>query len=156
MKVASHIEKFHRLDRAAKRLSPEIDTELWIWTSMNACVHLLNAALHHSGTTDETDSFHTQVEGLYSCPDRASGMLRDAMHRPGDVMHLGQPRIDAPLPQAVERACAPLHFIEDLRGPYVRETATLPPGASRQWENAYRECVTAFAAILGLAQPDGR
>src|SRR6185437_6733231 len=65
MKIETHIDKFHRLDAALGRLRPDADCELWIWTAMNACVNLLNAALHRARLTEETDSFHTQVEGLY-------------------------------------------------------------------------------------------
>ena len=71
MKIEAHIAKYYRLDDALARLRPDVDYELWVWTAMNACVNLLNAALHRAGITDETDSFHTQVEGLYARPDEA-------------------------------------------------------------------------------------
>src|SRR5678815_478180 len=100
MKIESHLAKFHRLDATLRKLDPGTDQELWIWTAMNAGVHLLNAALHDCSATIDTDSFHSQVEGLYAVPDRASGRLRDVMHVPGDVMHVGQPTIATPLSPA--------------------------------------------------------
>lgn len=151
MKIAAHRDKFRRLDATLRRLDPRTDCELWIWTAMNAGVHLLNAALHHVGATTETDSFHTQVEGLYAVPDRARGTLTDALHEPGDVMHFGQPAIQCTLPFAIERACASLKLIEDLREPHVRGSEPIEPGAEQVWERAYLECVEHLLTSLGAS-----
>jgi hypothetical protein len=152
MKIASHLDKFRRLDAALARLDAGEDQELWIWTAMNAGVHLLNAALHAAGATTETDSFHTQVEGLYAEPERATGALRDAMHAPGDVMHVGQPRLGAALPDAIERASAALRSIEDLRERFVRGSERADREAQASWRAAYRTCVRELAAALGIAE----
>lgn len=150
MKIDTHIEKFHRLDAALGRLRPDVDRELWIWTAMNACVNLLNAALHRARLTDETDSFHTQVEGLYARPDRARGTLTDAIHPPGDVMHVGQPALGAPLPDAIANASVALTLIENLREPYVRGGDVPAAGATAEWERAYRTCVDELSHALGI------
>lgn len=71
MKIAAQLEKFRRLDATLAHLDPRADCELWIWTAMNAGVHLLNAALHRAGATREVDSFHTQVDGLFGAPGQA-------------------------------------------------------------------------------------
>ena len=149
MKVASHIEKFWRLDAMKRRLNAETDCELWIWTAMNACTHLLNAALHHCKATEEVDSFHTQVDGLYVIPDRVNGTLHDAMHAPGDVMHVNQPPIAGPLPPALEKASASLRNIENLRDPFVRGMKQVPQGAEKKWESAYQQCVIQLSTVLG-------
>lgn len=115
---------------------------------MNAGVHLLNAALHASQATQETDSFHTQVEGLYAIADRASGTLRDAMHAPGDVMHAGQPPLAAPLPADIERASAALRAIEDLREPFVRGSERAGMRLQQDWLAAYATCVRELRAAL--------
>jgi hypothetical protein len=156
MKTASHIEKFRRLDIVKQRLDPAADRELWIWTAMNACTHLLNAALHHCGVTEETDSFHTQVEGLYVVPDRDKGTLIDSQHLPGDVMHVGQPPIRHAPPAAIERACAALKVIEDLREPYVRGNETVKSDAAGQWELAYLDCVAQLFKALGMPAEDNK
>ena len=148
MKIASHLEKFRRLDAVLGRLDPRSDQELWIWTAMNAGVHLLNAALHACGATKETDSFHSQVEGLYAVPDRTSGALRDAMHSPGDVMHVGQPPLAARLPAGIERASAALHTIEDLREPFVRGSERADARLQQEWLAAYATCVRELLAVL--------
>jgi hypothetical protein len=153
MKVATHIEKFWRLDDALSRLRADADYELWVWTAMNACVNLLNAALHKSGLTGETDSFHTQVEGLYARPNRTTGTLTDAMHAPGDVMHAGQPALGTPLPEAIARASTALAFIEDLREPFVRGADAPSAGATAEWEHAYRTCVQELRGMLDMAVP---
>jgi hypothetical protein len=148
MNVQSHLDKFRRLDAAVTRLDPERDPELWIWAAMNACTHLLNAALHRSGASTETDSFHTQIDGLYAVPDRQRGLLSDAIHAPGDVMHVGQPPLAAPLPSHIERACEALRIIENLREPYVRGDQVPPQGVERQWRDAYRTCVSLLQRAL--------
>ena len=149
MKIAAHLDKFRRLDASLCRLDPHSDSELWIWTAMNAGVHLLNAALHHAGATDEVDSFHTQVEGLYAVPDRERGTLADVMQAPGDVMHVGQPSITRPLPSTVEQAAKSLKVIEDLREPYVRGSEPIREGAEEDWVLAYRACVEELLRFLG-------
>ena len=151
MKIETHIDKFHRLDAALGRLRPDADCELWIWTAMNACVNLLNAALHRARLTEETDSFHTQVEGLYACPDRAHGTLTDAVHPPGDVMHAGQPALGTPLPDAIANASVTLALIENLREPYVRGSEAPAAGASAEWERAYRTCVDRLSETLNIS-----
>jgi len=153
MKIQSHVDKFHRLDAARQRLDPVNDCELWIWTCMNAGVHLLNAALHASGATEETDTFHSQVEGLYARPDRATNALVDVMHPPGDVMHYGQPPIAAGVPVEVQRAGAALRVIEDMREPYVRGEATPSRDVVAAAEEAYRVCVRSLGAVLRMPLP---
>jgi len=64
MKIEAHLTKFRRLDAMKQRLDVEVDRELWIWTSMNAATHLLNAALHHCGASAETDSFACRTRVL--------------------------------------------------------------------------------------------
>lgn len=151
MKIETHIDKFRRLDAALARLRPDVDCELWIWTAMNACVNLLNAALHRARLTDESDSFHTQVEGLYARPDRTQGTLTDAVHSPGDVMHAGQPALGTPLPDALAKASIALNLIENLREPYVRGSDAPGPGATAEWERAYRTCVEQLSHALGIS-----
>ena len=150
MKNDTHIDKFRRLDASLKRLRPDVDYELWIWTAMNACVNLLNAALHRSGLTDETDSFHTQVEGLYARPDRIRGTVSDAIHAPGDVMHAGQPALATPLPDAIAKASSALAFIEDLREPFVRGSGAPTTEETTDWERAYRTCIHELSLVLDL------
>ncbi len=153
MKVASHIEKFRRLNDALGRLRSDADYELWVWTAMNACVNLLNAALHEADLTDETDSFHSQVEGLYVRPDRITGVLTDTMHAPGDVMHAGQPALAKPLPDGIARASTALALIEGLREPFVRGAEAPGVGSTAAWEEAYRTCVQELCSVLDVAVP---
>lgn len=151
MKIASHLEKFRRLDATLRRLEPGRDQELWIWTAMNAGVHLLNAALHACNATTESDSFHSQVEGLYAVPDRATATLRDAMHAPGDVMHVGQPPLAPPLPVGIERASAALRTIEDLRERFVRGSRRADERMQHDWRAAYATCTRELLAVLETA-----
>lgn len=150
MKIAAHLMKFRRLHSMVQRLDIQADCELWIWTAMNAGNHLLNAALHHVGATQETDSFHTQVEGLYCVPDRMNGTVRDTVHAPGDIMHIGQPLIEGQLPFAVNNACAMLQIIENLREPYVRGSRPADPTETEQWKDAYQSCVVQLASVLDV------
>lgn len=151
MKIAAHLEKFDRIDATLGRLDVADDPELWIWTAMSAATHLLNAALHACAATRETDSFHTQTMGLYAVPLRERGGFRDEMHEPGDVMHVGQPPISAPLPEAISGACAALQILEDLRETHVRGSEPIPPGAADRWSAAYASCVEGLQSALAEA-----
>ena len=153
MKIESHLDKFRRLHEMQARLDPSEDRELWIWTAMNASVNLLNASLHRHGITREADSFHTQIDGLYVVPDRRNGTLHDSLELPGDVMHVGQPALDLPLPPAIERAGRNLRTIEDLREPYVRGNGVPPAGIEHQWQAAYAQCVRELCQALDLTPP---
>jgi hypothetical protein len=153
VRIAAHIEKYRRLATSLQRFDPRSDPELWIWTAMNAGVHLLNAALHHAGITDEVDSFHTQVEGLYVVPDRTNGTFADVIHAPGDVMHVGQPPIERQMPAAIELASASLKVIEDLREAYVRGSDPIREGAEAEWVRAYEACVKHLLEVLGASSP---
>jgi hypothetical protein len=150
MKNSSHIAKFHRLDAALAKLDAESDSELWIWTAMNACVNLLNAALHHSGLTQESDLFHTQVEGVYARPDRGTGTLTDVAAEPGDVMHAGQPALSTPLPAGLQKASLALASIEDLRETFVRGSDVPTKRMTEDWQHAYRSCRLELCRILNI------
>lgn len=151
MKIASHIEKFRRLDATLGRLAPATDQEMWIWTAMNAGVHLLNAALHTCGATREEDAFHSQVEGLYAVPDRATGAMHDELRPLGDVMHVGQPPIIAPVPPAIERASVALRTIEDLRERFVRGGEQASAAQGVEWRAAYASCVRELSTVVASA-----
>ena len=153
MKIATHIEKFRRLDEARGRFRADVDYELWIWTSMQACVNLLNAALHQAGVTEETDSFPTQVPGLYARPDRATGTLTDVVHGPGDVMHADDPILATSVPEAIAKASAALALIEGVREQYARGNEVFRPEAIPDWDRAYRICMSELSRVLGLPMP---
>lgn len=150
MKNSSHIAKFHRLDTALGKLDAENDSELWIWTAMNACVNLLNAALHHAGLTHESDLFHTQVEGVYARPDRSAGTLTDVTAAPGDVMHAGQPALSTPLPAGLQKASLSLASIEELRESFVRGSDVPTKQMTEEWQRAYRSCRAELCQILHI------
>lgn len=135
-----------------RRLDPDGDQEVWIWTAMNAGVHLLNGALHACGATVEVDSFHSQVEGMYLVPDRVTGTLRDAVHVPGDVMHVGQPPLAAPLPPGIERASTALRAIENLRERFVRGSERGDASLQRDWIAAYAVCVRELLVVLDASE----
>ena len=151
MKVSAHAEKFRRLDSVLQRFDPVTDSEMWIWTAMNGCTHLLNAALHLIGASAETDSFHTQTSGLYAVPDRARGTLSDSMHAPGDVMHVGQPRINKALPPNLAAACDALRTLEDLRASHVRGSDAVDAAMAETWKHTYRRCVDELAKTVDMA-----
>jgi len=149
MKIESHLVKFRRMDITLAHLSPLNDPELWIWTAMNGCTHLLNAALHWCGVTEEKDSFHTQVMGLYSVPNGPAGLV-DSLHEPGDVMHVHQPPLAKVLSPALDSACAALRILEDLREPHVRGCDPINSGEEQRWIEAYRRCVDQLKFAMSL------
>src|SRR5215831_5406274 len=96
MHVAAHLQKIARLERMRSSLDPEADFELWFWAAMHAGTHAFNAALHHAGITPQERAFATQP-GVHLVA-RADGTFVPELRAAGDVLHVGRPAIEAPLP----------------------------------------------------------
>ena len=119
MKVASHLEKIARLELLRARLDPLADFELWFWAGMTAGTHAVNAALHHAGITDDGDAYPSQP-GVYLV-GQPDGSLKPCFRRLGDVLHVGRPPIDAPVPEDIATMMHQMEFVERYRDPCVRE-----------------------------------
>jgi hypothetical protein len=119
MNASSHLEKIAKLEELRRRLDPAGDFELWFWAGMTAGTHAVNAALHHAKVTEDDDVFPTQP-GVYLVP-QANGSLRPAFRPLGDVLHVGRPRIDAPIPEDVTAMMRAMEIVERHRDPCVRD-----------------------------------
>jgi hypothetical protein len=119
MNTSSHLEKIAKLEDLRRRLDPAGDFELWFWAGMTAGTHAVNAALHHAKVTEGDDVFPTQP-GVYLVP-QANGSLRPAFRPLGDVLHVGRPRIDAPVPEDVTAMMRAMEIVERHRDPCVRD-----------------------------------
>jgi hypothetical protein len=141
MNPAAHLEKIARLEDLRARLHPLDDFTLWFWTAMNAGTHAVNAALHHAGITRADDVYPTQP-GIYLVPSPGTG-LEPAFHPLGDVLHVGRPRIDAPVPPDVAEMMGLMEIIEEHRDPCVR-------GDRQPTQAIVDECEAALSRCLGL------
>jgi hypothetical protein len=119
MNASSHLEKIAKLEELRRRLDPAGDFELWFWAGMTAGTHAVNAALHHAKVTEDDDVFPTQP-GVYLVP-QANGSLRPAFRPLGDVLHVGRPRIDTPIPEDVTAMMRAMEIVERHRDPCVRD-----------------------------------
>ncbi len=118
MNVAAHQEKIRKLEALRARLEPLEDFELWFWAAMNAGTHAVNAALHHAGVTRPDDVFPTQP-GVYLTP-QAQGRLAPAFRPLGDVLHVGRPKVDGPVPGDIAAMMQAMELIEHHRDPCIR------------------------------------
>ena len=118
MNTASHLEKIAKLEALRARLDPLEDFELWFWAAMTAGTHAVNAVLHHAGITRDDDVFPTQP-GVYLVP-QPDGAVRAAFHPLGDIMHVGRPKVDGPIPEDVANMMREMEIIEHHRDPCVR------------------------------------
>lgn len=141
MRIANHREKARRIDAARSRLEPRRDLELWLWSSASAGNHLLNAALHQFGITEEDDCYPTQVAGVYIACDASGGGTRRLLKDPGDVLHLGMPPLAGSLPSRLDPACDALARIEAAAERYIR-------GVEPASEEAIRECASAYTTMM--------
>ena len=149
MEIATHKEKIARLSDLMDRLDPQEDFEIWMWACMSAATNALNASLHHLGATQPFDYWPHQIPGLYVEPTPLSPWhWKRIFAVPGDVIHIGLPPFDAPVPPAVLEAIKGLHIIEDLRETHVRGGGAITADLVAACAQAYRRCMGAFDAIL--------
>ena len=140
MHIDAHLLKISRLERSRSRLDPEADFELWFWATMLAGTHALNAALHHAGLTCERRAFPTQP-GVYLVP-QDDGALAPQLLAPGDVLHIGRPRIEGELPADVQRMAHAMEAIEAHRDPCVRLGRAATPQICADCDAALQECLS--------------
>ncbi|MBP0619624.1 hypothetical protein [Cupriavidus consociatus] len=146
MKVRSHQEKIGRLQALRARLDPQQDFGLWFWAGMTAGTHAVNAALHHAGVTLDEDRFPTQP-GVYLVP-QPDGSLRPAFGPLGDVLHVGRPKVEAPVPADIAAMMAAMEEIEHYRDPCLREGLEPTPAIAGVCDAALRRCLALLAVRL--------
>ena len=151
MKVAGHLEKVKRFDAVRGRLDPGEDFELWFWMTLSAGTNALNAALHRVGATDDGEYFCTQAVDVYLGLDEASGTWKPVIRFGCDIIHVGMPEIDKPLPPALEAACRAMEVLEEVRDPCVRGDAAVTAEVIAACDAAYRECLALTGRVLGPA-----
>lgn len=139
MNVAAHLEKVAKLETLRRRLDPLEDFELWFWAAMNAGTHAVNAALHDAGVTLDSDVFPTQP-GVYLAP-RPDGSLVPELRPLGDIMHVGRPKVDAPLPGDVTEMMRAMEVIEHHRDPCVRGDREPTRAIADECDAALRRCL---------------
>jgi len=139
MHIADHVHKLTKLERLRGRLEPLPHFELWFWATMTAGTHAVNAALHHAGVTEAADAFAMQP-GVYLVP-APDGTLRPAFCALGDVLHVGRPVIEAPVPADVVQMMHAMERIETHRDPCVREGRVPTQGIVDECDQALRECL---------------
>jgi hypothetical protein len=145
--IAGHLEKFQRFDAVRRRLDPSEDFELWFWMTLNAGTNALNAALHCIGATDGGEYFCTQAVDVYLEGD-GHGAWKPVIRFGCDVVHVGMPEIEGPLPPALEGACRALGTLEEVRDPCVRGDQDITPELIAACDRAYRDCVALIGTVL--------
>ena len=146
MKIVAHIEKFGRFEQARALFDPLDDFELWYWCLLSGGTALINAALHRAGITRESDRFVTQVPDVYAVPE--SGGARFEIAFGEDIIHVGLPEIDTPLPAELQAAFREMEFIERYRDPCVRGDYPITRELVDSIDAAYRRCVDAARGVL--------
>ena len=141
MKTSSHLEKITKLETLRRKLDPTDDFELWFWAGMTAGTHAVNAALHHANVTSDDDVFPTQP-GVYLV-QQADGSLKPSLRALGDVLHVGRPKIDAPVPEDITEMMHQMEIVERHRDPCVR-------GRREPTREIVEECAHALSRCLQL------
>jgi hypothetical protein len=137
--TAAHLAKIGKLEALRARLDPVEDFELWFWAGMTAGTHAVNAALHHAGVTQGDDMFPTQP-GVYLVP-QADGTLRNEFHPLGDVLHVGRPKVEAPVPEQLEAMMHDMECVEQHRDPCLREGRLPTPAIVAECDAALQHCL---------------
>lgn len=147
MRISGHLQKVSKLNRLRARLDALEDFELWFWATMMAGTHAVNAVLHDAGATAAVDAYAMQP-GVYLTP-QPDGSLLPIFGMPGDVLHVGRPVIEGPLPQDVMDLMHAMECIEEHRDPCVREGCKPTAAIVDACEQAYARCM----AILNQRCP---
>ena len=147
------MEKIRRIEASRAKLDRTADFQLWIWASMTAATHALNAAFHTVGLTEEDDVYPTQVAGVYVARDRSVAGMRRLMKPPGDVLHVGMPPLDRPVPSHLDEACAALGEIEAAGDRFIRGAAEPTSDDSSACDAAYTRCMTLLVAAIEQGGP---
>jgi hypothetical protein len=150
MKVSAHVEKFRRFDRLRARFDPVAEFELWYWMLLNAGTAIVNAALHRAGLTRAERSFATQVPDVYLVMDE-DGAAHHEIVFGVDIIHVGMPSIEQPLPPALAEAFAAMEIIERYRDPCIRADHPVTGAVIEACAAAYARCVAAAAPLAGEA-----
>jgi hypothetical protein len=148
VKLAAHLEKVKRMDAVRGRLDPVEDFELWFWMSMCGGTHALNAALHRVGATDDGEYFCTQSVDVYLERGDQAGDWRHSLRYGCDIIHVGMPKVDAPIPAPLQEACDAMLVLEALRDPCIRGEAAITPQVVAAVDNAYRTCLRLTESVV--------
>lgn len=146
MNVAAHLEKIRKLEALRAKLDAMEDFELWFWAAMNAGTHAVNAALHHAGVTRADDVFPTQP-GVYLVP-QPDKTTRSAFQPLGDVLHVGRPKIDGPVPEDVASMMQQMEVIEHHRDPCIRGEREPTRAIAEECDRALHRCLDLLAQRL--------
>ncbi|MFM0208688.1 hypothetical protein PQQ96_14890 [Paraburkholderia sediminicola] len=138
MNVKSHLEKIARLEALRARFDPLDDFELWFWAGMTGGTHAVNAALHHAGITAADDVYVAQP-GVYLVP-QPDGTLQAAFRPLGDVLHVGRPVVEAPVPEDIASMMHLMEVVEQHRDPCVREGVAPTAAIVEECDKALRVC----------------
>ncbi|CAE6763700.1 hypothetical protein R69927_06280 [Paraburkholderia domus] len=138
MNVKSHLEKIARLEALRARFDPLDDFELWFWSGMTGGTHAVNAALHHAGITAADDIYAAQP-GVYLVP-QLDGTLQAAFRPLGDVLHVGRPVVEAPVPEDIASMMHLMEVVEQYRDPCVREGVAPTAAIVEECDKALRVC----------------
>jgi hypothetical protein len=138
MRTEAHIEKFKRFNRVRARLNPHADFELWYWMTLNAGTAIITRA---------HDSFATQIPNIYSVagPD---GTRHMEYVFGVDIIHVGMPKIERPLPPTIADAFSAMEIIEEFRDPCVREDRPITDQVIRACCEAYARCLAAAKSCV--------
>lgn len=150
MKVVQHMDKIERLEALRARLDPLQDFELWFWAGMTAGTHAVNAALHQTGATVAEEAFALQP-GAYLVP-QADGTLAPTFRPLGDVLHVGRPKVEVPVSDAVSAMMHQMEIIEHYRDPCLREGLQPTPAIAAECDAALRRCLQLLASCLAEGQ----
>lgn len=151
MKIAAHLEKIARFESLRRRLDKEKDFELWYWVLMNSGTNALNAALHSAGVTEATDGFPVQP-GVYLEPCFPPGTFVAKLGPLGDVIHADRPRIDAPMPENVQRIVQAMETLESYRDACIRFGRQVTPDVISACETAYLQCLSVARLVVASGE----
>ena len=147
MRIEEHVEKFRRFDALRHRFDPLAEFELWYWMGLSGGTAIINAALHAVGVTQEDASFATQVPDIY-VEMQPDGGWSHHVRFGRDLIHVGLPPIEAPLPEPLDQIFALMGTIERHRDPCTRGRQEVTPEIVSDCDSAYRKLVDLAQNIL--------
>ncbi|WP_235195530.1 MULTISPECIES: hypothetical protein [Pandoraea] len=119
---------------------------MWFWTTLTASTNVFNATLHLMGITRDDPVFST-IPGVHVVQQPDGSYARE-LRGLGDVSHVGWPKIEGNMPEAIRQIEYSVSVIEHHRDPCIRGDRVATQATVNECEQAFGHIMCTFEQAL--------